>query len=271
GILDLIIVLLFAGLIGARALHVVADGYWDDYVNLCFDPSKVKGVELPSGRHCKDDEQCQKANAGDFCEKESGLCRQERDCLRAFKIWYGGLTYYGGLILAFFAGLWFVRRYKMPVWKIGDLAGFAIPLGLFFGRLGCFFGGCCFGRAAECALCHTFPKHSPAWDHHVELGMITKNAAASLPVYPAQLLESFASLLIGVFLYIFFQKRKKFDGQVFWLMVILYSVMRFLVEFLRDDSRGEFLSLSTSQLLGIPMVAVALLMLKKLAIRSKGL
>lgn len=258
---DLALILLVAGIIGARGLHVIADGYWDEYVKLCTNPLETKGELLPKNRKCKEDEECVRADKDktrgwELCNKEKGTCHQGRDCLRVFKFWYGGLAYYGGLVLAILVGYWYVRRQRMPTWEVGDLAGFAIPLGLVFGRIGCFLAGCCYGEVcAHCSppIAFSFPQGSPAWEAHVEQGLINKNALESLPVYPTQLWEALLCLFIFMYLYFYLRFRKKFSGQLFFEFLMLYALCRFIIEFWRADPRGELFGLSTSQLIGIPM------------------
>jgi len=253
-LIDMGLWLLVAGIVGARVLHVVADGDWPKYKALCQAPTEVFPMPMPDGKKCQSDEDCKEAKVGEICNKEKGTCHV-RDCLRVFKFWYGGLVFYGGLIFAIGTGLYLVRRYRLPTWKVGDLAGFTIPLGLFFGRMGCFFNGCCFGRICTSWLCLEFPKGSACYDYQLEHRLIPPMAQYSLPVYPTQLFEAIACLLI--FFYLFWKiRRKTFDGQVFFLFLILYGIARFLVEFLRSDPRGELFGLSTSQLISIPAVVV---------------
>ena len=261
-LLDLSLVLLAAGIIGARALHVIADEQFDDYVHLCTDPFLVRGEPMRGHKKCSDDTDCARAapQGYEVCNKETGLCHQARDCLRAFKFWYGGLAYYGGLFLAIPVGIWFVRRRKMPVWKVGDLAGYAIPLGLVFGRTGCLLAGCCYGEVTDSVLGIQFPAHSPAWDQHVQDGLIARSSQYSLPVMPTQPMEAIACLLIFLFTYFYLRPRRRFDGQVFFTSMMLYAVARFVIEFFRADPRGELLGLSTSQLLGIPLFAFGAVM-----------
>jgi phosphatidylglycerol:prolipoprotein diacylglycerol transferase len=254
-LLDLALVLILAGIVGARVLHVAADGYFMDYVHLCTDPFAVKGENLPRGKRCAADEDCRPLAERGFpvCNPDTGTCHQGRDCLRAFKFWYGGLTYYGGLALAIPVGIAFIRRRRMPLWRIADLAGWGIPLGLFFGRIGCLLAGCCYGRPDDGPLGMSFPRGSPAWERHVEEGLIARAADHSLPVVPTQALESFASLGIFLFLYGWLRRRARFDGELFFVSCMLYAAARFLLEFWRDDPRGGIWGLSTSQWLGIPL------------------
>lgn len=255
-ILDCGLLMLVCGLAGSRALHVVADGQFMDYVHLCTDPAQVPGLALGPGIRCADAEQCLRAGLGDLCDGASGLCRQERDCLRVVKIWYGGYAYYGGFLLAVPAGLWFLHRRRASMWQVADLAGWAIALGLVFGRSGCFLAGCCFGETTASALGIAFPRHSPAWDKQLQLHQITAQASASLPVLPTQLFEAVACA--GIFGLCLWRYRRgaRFDGEVFFIFTFLYALFRFGVEFLRADDRGEWLGLlSTSQWISVPLLA----------------
>ena len=264
-LLDLSIVVLIAGLIGARLLHVFADGYFWDYVNLCVDPMKVKGKMLRGVVPCTADDQCVKAKIGEICNLAAGTCHQGRDCLRAIKVWYGGLAFYGGFFGAMPVGIWYILRHRnrMVLWRVADLAGFGIALGLVFGRIGCWLSGCCFGHLSHGPLGVVFPKHSPAWDRHVDLDLINRVAQTSLPVIPTQLIHVVSNFLIFVFCFVMFKRWRKFDGVVFWTFMILYAVSRFIIEYFRDDYRGVWLggTLSTSQIIAIPAVIAAVIML----------
>ncbi len=255
-ILDCGLLMLATGLIGSRALHVVADGQFMDYVHLCTDPSQVPGLALGPGVHCADANQCVRAGLGDLCDATSGLCRQQQDCLRVFKIWYGGYAYYGGFLLAVPTGLWFLRRRRVSMWQVADLAGWAIALGLVFGRTGCLLAGCCFGEISDGPTALAFPRHSPAWDKQLHLHQITANATQSLPVHPTQLYEALACAVIFVVCLWRYRKGAAFAGQIFFLFMLQYALFRFSVEFLRADDRGEWFGLlSTSQLISLPLLA----------------
>jgi len=271
-ILDLGIILILAGIVGARGMHVVADGQFDYYVNLCVDPMKVEGELLPHDRKCVTDAECAGADVGELCDTGTGMCHQGRDCLRALKFWYGGLTFYGGLGLAALVGIIYIKRRRQPLWEIGDLAGYGIPLGLVFGRIGCFLAGCCFGRTCAAPPGIMFPKGSPAWQLHVDQGLISTTAVRSLPVHPTQLYEAAACLLIFLWLYFWIRPRKRFSGQLFFLFCMAYAVARFAIEFLRADQRGEIFGLATSQTVGIPLFVFGAVMyfIKRKGGRSAG-
>ena len=261
-IIDLGLIAVLAGVGGGRILHVLADGFFWDYVHLCTDPPQVIFSGVTSLAEC--------TRLQGTWDAADTVCRAaERDCLAWARFWSGGLTYYGGLVCAAVVGIWFLKRERFPLGKGMDMAGMVIPIGLFFGRLGCFFGGCCFGRPTDYAIGVSFPPHSPASLEQFEQGLLTGKSLPSLPVHPTQLYEAGGCLLIAALLSLWLHPRKRFDGQVFCLFLISYAVLRFVLEFFRADDRGGLLSLSTSQLIGIAAVATALWLWVLLARRSK--
>jgi len=173
-----------------------------------------------------------------------------RNPLDAFAIWKGGLVFYGGLLAAVPTGIWYVRKHNLPVWKIADIMAPFIALGHAFGRLGCFFAGCCYGAPCDSPLGITFK------DPH-------SLAPLGVPLYPTQLIESGGEFLIFLTLFILWRYRKS-DGQLFWLYPLLYSVLRFFIEFLRGDAvRGLYFGglISTSQIISIVVAFASVVML----------
>lgn len=248
--IDLGLISVLAGVAGARVLHVIADGFFWDYVHLCTDPTKVIWHGVASARECTDLKGVWEA-ARDLCHHDA-----ERDCFAWAAFWNGGLAYYGGLIAAVGVDVWFLRRERFPLGKACDAAATVIPLGLFFGRLGCFFGGCCFGVASDSPLALSFPAGSAASEKQFISGELSDKMLPSLPVHPTQLYEAAGCLAIAAFLAVYLHPRKRFDGQVLLAFLALYAVLRFGLEYLRDDDRGGMLGLSTSQLIGVLILAV---------------
>ncbi|MGC4065862.1 MAG: prolipoprotein diacylglyceryl transferase [Polyangiaceae bacterium] len=154
-------------------------------------------------------------------------------------------------------GYFRLKRDRFPFLRAADMAGFAIPLGLAFGRMGCLLAGCCFGRPFEGPWGISFPKFSPASDKQAQLGLLPSSAHESLAVHPTQLYESASALAIAAFLLLWFHPRKRYDGQVFLAFVALYATARFIIEFLRSDDRGGSFGLSTSQLIGLLLLAAS--------------
>jgi phosphatidylglycerol:prolipoprotein diacylglycerol transferase len=173
------------------------------------------------------------------------------DFLRSGGVYYGGFL--GGLLAASIL----IPIYKLNFWKVADAFAPAIALGQFFGRQGCFAAGCCWGKPTDLPWGVQFSDKAhdmtgvPVYD-------FTTNSAIHL--HPTQLYESFAMLAVFALLY-FLHKRKKFDGQILILYMVLYPLIRFTIEFFRDDPRGDLFGitsatgLSPSQLISL-LVAV---------------
>jgi len=258
-IVDLGLACLLMGVVGGRLLHVIADGYFWDYVHLCTDPTQVN---WPYERA-----QCLAPVPGLFGSSTSprgvwdevaGVCHPPaRDCLAWAKFWAGGLAYYGGFIGASIAAVFLLRRDRFPFWKAADMAGFAVPLGLGFGRMGCLLAGCCFGVRTDSWAAMSFPPRSPASEAQFKLKELTSAMEWSHPVHPTQIYESAACLAIAAVCLLWVHGRKRYDGQVFVWFLVLYAAARFVLEFWRADDRGALFGLSTSQLIGLGIVAVA--------------
>jgi phosphatidylglycerol:prolipoprotein diacylglycerol transferase len=173
--------------------------------------------------------------------------------LDVFAIWKGGLVFYGGLLTAVPVGIWYLRKHHMPVWKTADIMAPSIALGHAFGRLGCFFAGCCYGAPCSGPVCVTFT------DAH-------SLAPLGVPLFPTQLMESGGEFLIfGVLTALW--RYRKFDGQIFWLYPLFYAVLRFIIEFYRGDAiRGVYFGglVSTSQIIAVFMFGFSLVMLGRL-------
>ncbi len=167
-----------------------------------------------------------------------------------------GGVFYGGLIGAMLTGYFLMRHYKLPWWKTADACAPAIAVGNFFGRLGCFSAGCCWGK----------PTTLPWGVKFTELGHEITGVPIDVPLHPTQLYESFSMLIVFFFL-LWLHKHKRFNGQVILLYAFLYSIIRFAIEFLRDDPRGDVFGLtsktglSTSQLISIVVGIGALVLL----------
>jgi phosphatidylglycerol---prolipoprotein diacylglyceryl transferase len=249
---DLGLSMLLCGVMGARILHVLVDGYFWNYVHMCTDP--------PAAAWPMEQAECVASSLKGTYDLATSTCHfAEGDCFLWAKFWAGGLTYYGGFIGATLAAVYLLRRDKFPFGKAADLAGITVPLGLAFGRLGCLLGGCCFGARTDSWLGISFPARSDAsvaqWKTH-EL------SSAYLPshsVHATQIYESLASLGVAGFCLLYLWPRKRYDGHVFAMFIVLYALARFSIEFLRRDDRGGGYGLSTSQWIsaGLAVLAVA--------------
>jgi len=180
------------------------------------------------------------------------------DPMEIFKIWNGGLVFYGGFLVAMVAAFVFVKKKGLTLWSIADILAPPIALGHAIGRMGCFFAGCCHGR--ECHLPWAIEFKNP--DSLAPLG---------IPLHPTQLYDVVSNFSIFLVL-ILMDKRKKFNGQIFWLYILLYGLMRSFIEMFRGDFRGNFFmeTLSVSQTIGIVMSCVAGIMLFLLSRKEKN-
>ncbi|HEY3233772.1 MAG TPA: prolipoprotein diacylglyceryl transferase family protein, partial [Polyangiaceae bacterium] len=202
--------------------------------------------------------QCASAQYAGVWDAAKMVCHPTaRDCFAWAKFWAGGYTYYGGFLGASVAAWFLLKRDRMPFWKGADIAGLVVPLGLGFGRMGCLLVGCCFGKVWKAPYGLSFPSDSPASELQYRAHLLDSPLQASLPVHPTQIYESFVCLMIAGLLMFRLHGRKSYDGQVFLAFVTLYAAARFVLEFWRSDDRGGLLGLSTSQLIGVALVAAA--------------
>ncbi|MDQ2937836.1 MAG: prolipoprotein diacylglyceryl transferase [Acidobacteriota bacterium] len=167
-----------------------------------------------------------------------------------------GGVFYGGLIGAIITGYLLMRRYQLPWWKTADACAPGIAIGNFFGRQGCFAAGCCWGK----------PTTLPWGVKFTELGHEITGVPIDTYLHPTQLYESFSMLIVFFFL-LWLHKHKRFSGQVILVYVLLYSIIRFAIEFVRDDPRGDLFGLttltglSTSQIISLIVGTGALVLL----------
>ncbi len=178
------------------------------------------------------------------------------DPLEVFRIWNGGLVFYGGFIGALAVGLIYVKKQKMSILKTLDISAPSLAIAHFFGRIGCFFAGCCYGDISDLPWAVTFTNPDSL-------------APVGIPLHPTQIYSSLSNLSIFGFLW-FFRLRKKFDGQIFWIYVLLYGTARSFIEMLRGDFRGQpiFGIVSISQAIGGILIVVAIVMLILLGRRA---
>lgn len=157
-----------------------------------------------------------------------------------------GFVFAGGLIGGLGTGFILLKKLHFNVLQVMDLAapGFAIAYSL--GRIGCYLHGCCYGLVSHSVWGVCFPPDSPA-------GYIQE------PRLPIQLLSSLISVVLFVFLLII-RDQKRFMGQVFYSYLILYSITRAGIEFLRDEHYKSlgFLDIGQWAYLGIAVVGVIL-------------
>lgn len=193
------------------------------------------------------------------------------DPLAVFKLWQGGLVFYGGLILAIAVFFVWCRVRRERVAPVADLFVTVIPLAHAFGRVGCLFFGCCYGRVSAGACAVAFPRRSPAWVAQVERGLIPETAQASLPVLPTQLFEAAAVLcLFAALLFVYLRNWKARPGLATGCYLLGYACIRFGIEFLRDDLRQRVGSLSIGQVVSIGLFALGFTFILVSVLRSRA-
>ncbi|HEY1585254.1 MAG TPA: prolipoprotein diacylglyceryl transferase, partial [Polyangia bacterium] len=196
------------------------------------------------------------------------LCR-EGDCTRALRVWEGGLVFYGGFFAALAVAVGYTRWRGMNFWRTADILAPSVALGHFFGRLGCFAAGCCWGKEAHgtaLAWAARFPSESLVFQDYIARGALPATAEVTPPLHPVQLYEAGAELAL-FFALSWLGRRKRWDGQVLVAYLLAYAVVRYLVELFRGDDVRKFVfdSVSTSQAiaLGAALFGVALWMWRR--------
>ncbi|ODS29877.1 MAG: prolipoprotein diacylglyceryl transferase, partial [Candidatus Scalindua rubra] len=145
----------------------------------------------------------------------------KHNLLGILKIYEGGLVFYGGLLFAIAALIFFLKIKKLPVLKTLDIIAISLALGTVFGRIGCFLNGCCWGDICNPNLLWavSFPKSvdvynmidgSPAFLHHLEAGLLSVSDNYSLPIHPTQIYSALGNLAIFFVLNAFFKYRKRY-------------------------------------------------------------
>ncbi len=158
--------------------------------------------------------------------------------LEILRIDQGGLIYYCGLIGASLALILCSRRRREPLWSLADFAVTALPIGHALGRFGCFLNGCCFGTETDLA-----------W------GVFLHGAVR----HPTPLYETaFNGLLYVVLLGAYFRKRR--DGTVFAIYMMIYPAGRFVMEFLRGDERVPGFGLNAAQDISLILFVIGILL-----------
>ncbi|MDO8741191.1 MAG: prolipoprotein diacylglyceryl transferase [Candidatus Woesearchaeota archaeon] len=173
-------------------------------------------------------------------------------------VWHGGLSFHGGLVGAIIAGLLFCRKKKISFYEIADIAVIPLALGLFLGRIANFINGELIGRITNVPWCVKFQNFEGCR-------------------HPSQIYEAIKNLFMFSVLWFVYDlktKGKKLPaGSLFWLFVIMYSVLRFFIEFFRmPDEQLGFIAfgLTMGQILNIVMFLTALFFLIRFNYKKKS-
>jgi len=172
--------------------------------------------------------------------------------LQIIAVWNGGLSFHGAIIGGVIAGYYFCKKKNISFYQMADLTVIPLALGLALGRLGNFTNGELYGRVTDVSWSFKF-RDAEGFRH------------------PSQLYESAKNLIIFFTLWIIKDKKLP-QGFMFWLFVIMYSALRFTVEFFRqpDPQLGFIIGfLTMGQILSIIMFVIGLVFMYKITHRSQ--
>jgi phosphatidylglycerol---prolipoprotein diacylglyceryl transferase len=211
----------------------------------------------------------------------------------------GGLTFYGGFLLATPCCILYARLHRIPVLRGMDIVAPTLMIGLAIGRIGCFLNGCCYGAQCDLPWAARFPYYSNAYieqfeeglivpperlygvlpdggvallppgsaqfQNDPELGVIAAQNRA-MPVQPAELYSAFTGFLLAGLLIAYLTLGPS-PGRVFALMLILEGISRYVLEMIRVEPsvvafhwHGERYGLSISMILAVILVWAGLTM-----------
>ena len=186
------------------------------------------------------------------------------------KIWEGGLTFYGGFLMAVIATVGYLWLARLPILYWLDILAPSVALGEAFGRLGCFLNGCCYGRTCPTDWGFAWPAGTIPWEHYADQALATSGmgpadmggaaggaitgalatAWQAPAIFPAQLISFANAMLLFLVLAAMFRVKRR-HGQIILSFVLLYGVSRFLLECLRADEADAYL-------LGLPTLLSAM-------------
>lgn len=199
-----------------------------------------------------------------FCVILGFLCAKILFCIVEFKSFLenpagtltgSGFVVYGGIIGGILAGYIFCKWKKLVFLDYFDIFMPSVALAQGFGRIGCFLAGCCYGRPTESAIGIAFT-HS----HYAPNG---------IKLIPTQLISS-AGMFVIVGILFYYGRKKRIPGKISALYILLYSIGRFIIEFFRNDYRGEIGILSTSQFISLFMFAAGIVFMIVLSKKEKA-
>lgn len=162
-----------------------------------------------------------------------------------------GFVFFGSLIFAVPFIIYWLKKRSIPIRGFLDILAFVGPMVHGFGRIGCLLAGCCYGKVCDSAIGISFTNE------------LAKARPLNTPLYPTQLFDIVINILILLTLF-YFDKRKKFEGQLFLIYIIMYAIGRSIVEIYRGDEARGFIfgQFSHSQLIAVLLVIGSLIIWK---------
>lgn len=178
-----------------------------------------------------------------------------------FQVWQGGLVFYGGLALAVLGAMLYMKYRKIPIMYASDMIAPSVALGYAITRIGCFLNGCCYGKETTWFTgVYGWKEGTGAAMHTASLFFTKLFSGEAMPevikLHPTQLYASGINLIIFFVLFLLWSKRK-FDGMIFWLYIMMYSVYRLVIEFFRGDNQPLLLDLTVPQIMSVVLLICA--------------
>lgn len=151
-----------------------------------------------------------------------------------FSLWSGGLSMLGGIIAILLFLPWYLKKIKVPLLPLLDLAALYAPLLHAIARLGCFMAGCCYGKPASLpwSIVYTDPQ---------------TEAPLNIPLHPTQLYTAGLLLIAFLFFYFIVQKKVHCSGQLLMIYLMVEGMLRFSMDFVRADI--EYFSFDSAHLI----------------------
>lgn len=170
--------------------------------------------------------------------------------IEILKTWNGGMSIHGGIIGGLIGGIWYAKRHNLPILKLCDIFAFGLCIGQSIGRWGNFFNSEAFGLP-----CNNFLKlYIP----------IEKRPLAFMQYeyfHPTFLYESLLDLCIFFVLLFIINKKRPISGTIFFVYLILYSIVRIFIEYIRTDSVLNLWGIPIAQIVSIIIIALCILFL----------
>jgi len=163
-------------------------------------------------------------------------------------IWHGGMAIQGALVGAFIVGWIYTRKHGLDFWKMADIAAPGIILGQGIGRIACFLNGDAFGSPTNQGFGLVYPPGTPAYA-----------AYGSQPLWPAEVWEGQWDMAVFAVIIMLARWRKWPKGIVFLTYIVLYSLGRFGLEFLRGDGARYLFNWTSAQWSSVGMIVLALI------------
>jgi phosphatidylglycerol:prolipoprotein diacylglycerol transferase len=178
-----------------------------------------------------------------FFEEPTKYFQEPALLLKGFE---NGFVFFGSLLCCIPAMLIYFKKNNLPIWGMLDIMALTTCIVHIFGRMGCFFAGCCYGLPADLPWSITFT-HPQSHARPLHTGL-----------HPSQLYAVFSLAIIASILW-YLRKRKEFNGQLFLLYLMLYAAVRIVLEVFRGDYQRGFLFngiITHSQFIGVLIILV---------------